>query len=246
MGDEARFPRYDLDSSIAVARVIHERGAGGVVSSDELAAFLEYSSTANGAYLYRVAAARLFKLIMGQGRAIQITPLALDIIRPDHPESAVRARLDAFYQIPLYRRFVEANEGKELPPVPHLRNALANMGVAEKEAPLALARLLDSAEQAGLFKTAGKRTRLIRPSLTDRPIESSPAEQRGPRVVEVDQPTATAVSRFPKIIEGALDVLPNDRQWDEDEFTEWLDFFERALRVHYRLPRTKRTELSMR
>jgi hypothetical protein len=234
----ARFPRYDLDASIAVARVIHERGAGGVVSSDELAEFLEYSSTVNGAYLYRVAAARLFNLIIGEGRAIQISPLALDIIRPDHPESAARARLDAFYQVPLYRAFADANEGKELPPAEHLRNVLAKLGVPEKETAVALSRMLDSADQAGLFRIAGKRTKMIRPTFADR-VPESPAEQEP---TERSSPPETAgLSRFPKIIEGVLDNLPNERQWDEDEFAEWLDFFERALRVHYRLPRTKRS-----
>jgi hypothetical protein len=236
MGDDARFPKYDLDSSIEVARVIHDRSAGGVASGDELASFLSYSGTKNGAYLNRMAAARLFNLIMGQGRSITITPLALDIIRPDHPESAVRARLDSFMQVPLYQKFFDLNAGKELAPATHLRNTLSKLGVPEKETPVALARLLDSAEQAGLFRIAGSRQRMIRPTFTDRLPSAEPTSERVP-AEGVTDPTAR---QFPKIVEGALDALPNERQWDEDEFVEWLDFFERALRVHYRLPRTKK------
>jgi hypothetical protein len=229
---DARFPMYDLDNSVQVARQIHERGAGGVASADELAAFLGYKSTNNGAYLSRVAAARLFGLIEGQSSAIKVTPRALDIIRPAHPQSAQRARLSAFSAVPLFSAFLENWEGKELPSHEHMRNALAGLGVPEKSTGSALFRLLESAEQAGLFRVAGNRTRMIRPTLGDMPAAVEAAEEQPGELT-------ARTTGFPKLIEGALDALPAERQWDEDEFTEWLDFFERALRVHYRLPRRR-------
>ncbi len=49
----------------------------------------------------------------------------------------------------------------------------------------------------------------------------------------------TARRRFPKIIDGALDLMPAGPPWDEAEFVEWLSFFEQACRVYYRIPREK-------
>lgn len=53
------------------------------------------------------------------------------------------------------------------------------------------------------------------------------------------EPVAHQASRYPKIVEAALDELPTDQSWDEDQLTEWLDWFEGALRVHFKLPREK-------
>jgi hypothetical protein len=43
--------------------------------------------------------------------------------------------------------------------------------------------------------------------------------------------------RFPKIIDGALDLMPAGPPWDEAEYREWLAFFDQACRVYYRIPR---------
>ena len=238
---DARFPRYPLDAAIEVARQIHERGAGGVASNDELAIFLGYKSKSNGAYLYRVSAARLFGLIDGQGQTLRITPLALDIIRPAFPESAQNARLHAFENVPLFHAFLEQFGGKDLSSDTMMHNALNRLGVSGKDAPEAWKRLVESADQAGLFKVAGKRTRMIRPTIADARVvapQTIPSEEAFGtatiRQVQRDEP------RFPTLIAGALESLPTERQWDEDEFQEWLDLFERALRVHYRLPRRGR------
>jgi hypothetical protein len=241
---ETRFPRYDLDSSIEVARQIHQRGAGGIASANELAEFLDYSGANNGAFLYRASAARMFGLIDGQSPTIRVSPLALDILRPAHPDAAQRARMTAFQAVPLYRKFLEDYEGQTLPDAGLLQNALTRRGVPEKDAPVALARMMDSAEQAGLFRIAGNRSKMIRPTISEAKAQpetaSETVERTATDALPITESVSVAVDRFPKIIEGALDSLPSERQWDEEEFTEWLDFFERALRVHYRLPRRRR------
>lgn len=241
MAADTGFPKYDLDSALEVARQVHQRG-GGTASGNELATYLGYKSTNNGAYASRVASARYFGLVEGHSPLIKVTPLALDIIRPDYPESAQRARLAAFTSVPIYRKFLTEYEGKPLPDLAGIRNTLGRYGVAASELGTASLRLLDSAEQAGLFRIAGNRTKMIRPTAgdADRVITVVDAGEgnEGPASVERLQPTGGR--SWPKIIDGALDALPMDRQWDEAELTEWLDFFERALRVHYRLPRGRR------
>lgn len=243
--EDARYPKYDLDPSIEVARQLHQRG-GGQANGNELATFLGYKSTNNGAYLSRVASARYFTLVEGQSPIIKVTPLAMDIIRPDYPESAQRARLQAFMAVPLFRRFLGEVEGKPLPDAQGIKNILNRLGVPDKETGVAMARVLESADQAGLFKVAGNRSKMIRPSGSD-VIERTVTDtvQSLDEAVAVAHPAPadrvpSSASRFPKIIDGALDALPIERQWDEAELEEWLAFFEGALRVHYRLPRGRR------
>jgi hypothetical protein len=233
----ARYPSYDLDAAIEVARQIHERGTGDVASAKELAEFLGYKSIENGAFLNRVASARLFGLVEGPSPAIKVTARALDILAPDYPDSADRARLAAFDAVPLFNAFLEGYEGKELPDTQGLRNAVIRLGVGDKVAGFAVTKLLDSAEQARLFRVAGNRTKMIRPTLSGLSEKSKENGQK--RDYGSNQEEYGGEHGLPRIAAAALELLPQDRDWDEAEFTEWLDFFERALRVHYRLPRQK-------
>src|SRR5688572_2215701 len=54
-----RYPGYDLKSAIEVAEKVVGR-ANGAASTIELAQYLGYSGTRNGAFVSRLAAARLF------------------------------------------------------------------------------------------------------------------------------------------------------------------------------------------
>jgi len=239
MSTTYRYARYDLDSSIEVARQIKERG--GAVSMAELATILGYSGVNNGAFLQRLASARAYELIEGPPSQLTITRRAQDILQPDYEATAARARLDAFMAVPLNEAFLKAYEGQVLPPESGMRNALeTRFGVPSKKAAPVLARLLDSAEQAGLFRLAG-RTRILIPTIlgerrAEQGEESKPSgdhQEAAPPRLEGTHP------RFPKLLDGLLEELPNAREWNEDELKEWLDLFERGLRVYYKLPRTR-------
>jgi hypothetical protein len=231
-----RFPRYDLESSLEVARKTRDKG-GGEASSDELASWLEYKSKNNGAYLSRVAAAKMYGFIDGSATLLRSTQRALDILEPDYPETRQRAKLAAFEAVPLFGAFLGEFEGKQLPPPQGMRNALVNkFGVKSTLAPLALARLLDSAEQAGLFKTAGGRTKMIRPTLRanhDQDQAGGSFDQSGDEVIDSRQEQA---ERYPLLIRGAMEQLPTKGEWSEAELKDWLQLIELALRVVYRLP----------
>jgi len=237
---EYRSPKYDLDQSIDVARRITDRGSGAAVSGAELAAFLGYTGTNNGAYLNRVSAARMFGLIEGNANSISATDRAEQIIHPDYPQTADRARLDAFRSVPLFGAFLEAFKGRELPDEAGMVNALVGrFRVPEKEAKPVLARLLLSADQAGLFRVAGA-GRMIEPTLA--PPPSAPAKTDDlsplPALMLQDSPDR----RFPKIIEATLDLMPSGPPWDEAEYEEWLAFFDQACRVYYRIARGSKIE----
>ncbi len=228
-----RFPVYDLDSSIEVAKTLHEHG--GTASTHELASYLDYKSAHNGAFLNRVAAARLFELVVGSGGAIGLTPRAYDILQPDYPETAESARLNAFMGVPLFQAFLEKYEGRPLPPIAGIQNALTQFGVPPKSVKHVAARLLDSAAQAGLFKASPDRTKMIRPSIlgvlpTQRAAAATTSE---PGYIPAPSP---AISRYPKLIEGALEQLPESGEWNEPDLQQWLKLMEISLRMVYRIP----------
>ena len=236
---EFRYPQYDLDQSIEVARKITDRGSGATVTGHELAAFLGYSGVNNGAYLNRVAAARMFGLLQGNSKALNASALAEQIIHPDHPNAEAQGRLVAFRSVPLFDAFLAAYGGRELPEEQLLMNGLVGrFRVPQKEARGILTRLMASAEQAGLFSVAGA-GRMIEPSYSSSsssapPSASKQPEEAKPSPMPLPDPGAR---RFPKIIDGALDLMPAGPPWEESEYVEWLSFFDQACRVYYRIRR---------
>lgn len=100
-----RSVRYDLTSAIEVARMADS--AGGTIGPDMLAPALGYSGTNNGAYLSRVAGARLFGVVSGRGARLDVTERGRQILAGVEPGASV-ARRDAFLAVPLFRAVAEA------------------------------------------------------------------------------------------------------------------------------------------
>lgn len=240
---EYRYPQYDLSQSIDVARRITDRGSGATLSMPEMAAFLGYKGTNNGAFITRMASARLFGLIDGPATANAATARAVAILHPDYPETADRARLDAFRAVPLFGAFLDAFRGRPLPDDAGMVNALVTrFKVPEKDARAVLGRLLASADQAGLFKLGGQ-SRMIEPTFAspspsaDAAATDDGASRPATQTIYPQSIPSPSASRFPKIIDGALDLMPSGPPWDEGEYQEWLSFFDQACRVYYRISR---------
>jgi hypothetical protein len=249
-----RFTTYDLDGSLEVARVLKERG-NGLASADELAIWLGYSKAKNGAFLARLANARLFGLVDGQSSELRLTQRALDILQPDYPTTAARARLEAFEQVPLYKAVLDHYHGQVLPDETGMKNALeSRWKINADKSTHVLTRLLDSAEQAGLFKVAGNRSKMVRPTFGRDGEPSKPRVDGEVSVARVHQGNvfqanrggdlgdgagAPAGARDHKLIDGALDLLPPPPpagEWSEAGLKQWIAFIESALRVVYQLP----------
>jgi hypothetical protein len=252
MPELLRYPKYDLDQALDVARVISSRGTGATVSGPELAAMLDYSGTNNGAFLNRLSSARLFGFLDGQGDALRVTDLAERILHPDYPDTEIQARIEAFRSVPLYNAFLDAYRGRELPDANGIRNTLVSRyKVPDGEAGKVAGRLLRSAEEAGLFQVGGP-TRMIipTPATQERSADDSLHQSDVPTAIVTRGPTGPTgptgatgpTARFPKIIEGALDLMPAGPPWDEAEYREWLSFFDQACRVYYRISRTRSAE----
>lgn len=233
-------PRYDLDSSLQVAKAILDHG--GEVTSQTMAGLLGYKGTENGAYLSRVAAAKSFGLIEGSATKLTVTLQARTILEPDFPEAAIEARVKAFLDVPLFAEVFRELEGRPLPDSPiGLRNLLKNrFGVGEKQAAMAASRLTESASQAGLFSVNPERMILPRKNASTGQRRPEPSVEEGVAqgVQTVRAAPAQTSSEFPTLIQGVLEMLPvAEKGWSEPELVFWVKFFEDALRVVYKLPR---------
>jgi hypothetical protein len=163
---ELRFSTYALNDCIEVARAVHEQG-GGTATLDQLAAYLNYAGTNNGAFLSRVAGTRSFGLITKSIDKFVLTQLGQTVLMPEYEWQAKEAMVQAFLNVELFHRIYEDYKGKELPPEMGLKNALkARFGIAPARVDRAYRALMDSADQAGFFATRGTRTHLIQPVIT--------------------------------------------------------------------------------
>jgi hypothetical protein len=160
---ELKFPVYGLADSVVAAKAIHEKG-GGVATNDHLAAFLGYKSAKNGAFVNRVASAKLFGLIEGPPSRLVITGRAQKILMPINLGDPRQALIDAFLAVPLYAAIYRENQGRELPPEFGMKNALRTMfGVVPGRIDEAYRAFMASADAAGFFEVRGSKTQLIMP-----------------------------------------------------------------------------------
>jgi len=176
------YPYNDLDQSIAVAKAIQDK-AGGLCGTDHLAEYLGYSSARSGTFFSRVQAAKMFGLVQSQGEYLAPTERAHSILCPVMQGDEARARLDGFLNIPLFSDIFEQFKGQSLPPDIGIKNLLkTKFGIVEDRVGPAMRILMDSAEQAGLFKTTGDRSKMIKP------VMGSPEAKEIPKLTGVATP----------------------------------------------------------
>ena len=157
------FPYYDLAQSIAVAKDMHEK-AGGQCDRAQLAALLGYSGVANGAFLTRVSAAKMFGLIEEtDDQKLRVSARARSIIAPISAEQAASAKVEAFLAVDLFKKIYDQYHGTTLPEQVGLKNLLeTEYKVVADRIPATVRIMLSSADQAGFFK-AGGRGRMVMP-----------------------------------------------------------------------------------
>jgi hypothetical protein len=153
-------PYFNLDQSIEVAKVVHH--AGGNVDRTQLAALLKYTGTKSGTFLTRVSAAKVFGLMdqPPQSDILRITARGVAIAAPVSESEAEKAKLDAFFDVKLFKTIYDEYKGRELPRDVGLANLFENTYKVVKNRALPSVKvMLESAETAGLFRTTGRASR---------------------------------------------------------------------------------------
>lgn len=228
-----KWPRFDLEPSLEVANAVLDQG-GGQVDSPQLAALLQYQNAASGTFANRLAAAKMFGFVEGQSPRIRSTRLAERILRPVYPEDAHEARLEAFLNVPLFKAFFDAFEGRTLPETKGgVENALkSQFGVEDKHAGTARVKLFNSAEQAGLFRVAGPRKMV-------KPLGKAPLAVPTVATPEKDKPVLPPPTPpdVPKVIAGLLESVPWDQELGDQQVEEFAEFLKGAMLWHFRFQR---------
>lgn len=212
------FPYADLAE--AEKAVNHVAGSGGSCLPEQLAAWLGHSKLNSGAFRNKVAAGKLFGVLQGSRKSIQLTELGR---RLTDRRALPQARVEAFFAVPLYRNLFESYRGRQMPGVMRVELDMLRHGVSRTQVKGARQVFLRSAEQAGMFEAGA--SQMVLPKGT---VFPAPAGE--------ESPPAAGVSRYPKVIEGILEQAPWDETWSEQAFDEWADVLIRASRMHFKLP----------
>ena len=213
------YPYFDHDSSLDVARKIHE-GAGGSCEADRLAALLGYKTTNSGTFQTRLSAAKQFGYVRADGPTLSVTDRAKQALHPVLPEDETNAKSAAFLSVELFGQVYERFKGGTLPPRNGLKNHFQQAyGLGADRLEPAVRVLMDSAQQTGFFHN-GDQTRLIKPSNHSAGVKhvdsmhapahqsppspaATPAEHRSPQPATADAPAGVHTA-----IVGLLRELP--------------------------------------
>lgn len=161
---DTQFPYYPLSDAVAVADALHNR-AGGVCDREQLAAMLKHKSVRSGAFLSRIAAAKMFGLVdQGDDLKLRLTRRGKDIVAPAFPQRAALAKVDAFLDVELFRKVYEQFRGIGLPDEVGLKNLFeVDYGIVGSRIGPTVRVMLDSADDAGFFATTGNRSQMVKP-----------------------------------------------------------------------------------
>jgi len=247
---ENRYPNYDLNACIALAKKVKDEGYNDC-TPEQLGALLGYRNTNGGGFATRVANARMFGLVETiQGR-YRITSRAETILYPTKESERQQAMVDAFFSVPMYKRVYEMHKGQRLPESPlgmqNLLHRVFQIPVGDRVVQ-AVRVMMDSADQAGFFRgTQGKRTSLVLPIITQVPVQSGETSVSDREVKNGGSGSGgsngggsegNGLPSRGKLLDGMWEELPDDASWNEDALSFWLDTFERLLRVRYKVPKS--------
>ena len=176
-----RSVRYDLAAAIDVARLAGS--AGGAIGPDILAPALGYSGTNNGAYLSRVASARMFGLVTGRGPRVELTERGRLILAGVEPGST-DSRREAFLAVPLFRAVADATEPSAgMLPEDLARWLVDDFGETEAKAQSVADQLIASAGQAGIIRrTEAGKVQFTSSQANFTSVDKYPSVFRGPQV----------------------------------------------------------------
>jgi len=152
------FPYHDLGDAIKVAKGVHIVG-GSTCQIDQLAAQLGHTIT-SGTFQQRLNTARIFGLLTNSRGMVTLSKLGTQVVDPQQQRAA---RVEAFLNVPLYKKLYDQFKGAALPPASGLDATIVGLGAAPKQKETARRVFQRSAELAGFFEIA--KDRLTHPSL---------------------------------------------------------------------------------
>ncbi len=228
---------YGLEASLALAQTVAR--SGDRTDVDSLASALSYSGVRNGAFLSRLANARLFGLVAGRSGQVVLTERGRRCLSSD-PAVQGPALAEACWAVPLFRRALEEASGAALGDVDELATALESRFGEDSSKSRTTARvLLESAGRAGLLRDGKVDISLVKGPITNfTDSNSDPGHAFVPSVRLLRNPHVMRVQRHsrPRADKGGAtmdDGTPRggaERPSDEGDL--WIDEGSGSSRKH--------------
>ena len=156
---------YGLEASLALTQTVAR--LGGRTDADTLASLLSYSGVRNGAFLSRLANARLFGLVTGRSGQVVLTDRGRRCLSAD-PAVQKIALAEACWAVPLFRRVLDDASGTGLGDVNELAGVLeTGFGEDSSKSRTTARVLLESAGRAGLLRAGKVDLTLVRGPITN-------------------------------------------------------------------------------
>lgn len=226
-----QFPYTGLDEATALAEAIHREAGAGAITDDQLAPSIDLSQKSSG-YRTKLSAARLFGVIETDNGKHRLTDLGKRIVDANQQRAA---KVEAFLNIPLYRKVYEEHKGGTVPPAGAMQRELIGFGVIAKQAQRARQIMERSAEAAGFY---GKgKDRLVAPVLRDDDGASGEAFGGGGAGGggEGGEEEGRPDPRLHKIVQGMIEELPaRGDDWSVEQRVKWLRLAANAFDMIYK------------
>lgn len=156
---------YGLEASLALAQTVAL--SGGRTDVETLASALSYSGVRNGAFLSRLANARLFGLVAGRSGQVVLTERGRRCLSADPAVHRI-ALAEACWAVPLFQRVLQDASGTDLGGADELARMLEGRFGEDSSKSRTTARvLLESAGRAGLLHAGKVDLSLVRGIVTD-------------------------------------------------------------------------------
>lgn len=219
-----QFPYLSLDEAITIAKGVQAVG-GASCQIDQLAAHLKQKPD-TGSFRLKLGVTKMFGLITYSTGTVTLTALGNQVC---DPQQEAAARVQAFFNIPLYQKVYEVFKGGNLPPIAGLESAMVTMGVAPKQKTTARQVFHRSATLAGFFWSGIDR--LVQPPIkagTGSGIQS-PGGSSTPPEKPLEKPAngsgddGNGGGEQHPFIQGLIKTLPKaNSPWPIDKRAQWL------------------------
>lgn len=147
----ALYPMITVDECFDIIELVEKKG-GKVHASSSIAQVLGVSEKTNS-FRSKISTLRQYGLIAGNQGTYKLTDISTDYLYPTDDKQRKNAKLQAFLNVPLYKKLIEKYENQALPAMDKLANILLGkeFGLTKNTKDSAVEYFVKSLEQLGLL-----------------------------------------------------------------------------------------------
>lgn len=112
------YPQRTLQEALAIPEVIKDKNKGNPFATTDVADACGYKNVRSGSFFYLSVAARDYGLTVGtyNTEKIELSPLGRRIVIPNTPEDERKAKIEAFFNIDVFKKVYNHFGGAKFPP----------------------------------------------------------------------------------------------------------------------------------